>query len=214
MKLSMITLITVALLVFSGSPAFACEGFGCNLFGWTDRAKIQAEADQKQAELQSQRYLEVTRIQAEADARVAEANAQLQHEVELGKLNQEQARQQSEQFQVAVQAAVEKQVREMELHYDTVQHALSDQTNIALEGVRQAGQTSRSRIAWDSSYNIVAVVLVAAIVLYYMRSRRPMVQPPTLLQTWPERTQLPAQPTAAFYIPANTKTINNDRGDA
>ena len=191
--LKIAVLVLILVLVYAPAVyAVDCQGLFCNAFGATDRAEIRAARD-----------VEIARIEAEGAERLKAAEMQLAREVEQGKLTQEQARVQADMFRQAVMAATQKEIRQVELEYEQAATVIAGQVDVALEGVRQAGATTRWRIGTDAGVSLVAVVIIGAVLILFMRrqnTQRPSVLilpggaqwPPGLAQK-PEFYELPDQ---------------------
>lgn len=191
--LKIAVLVLILVLVYAPAVYAAdCQGLFCNAFGATDRAEIRATRD-----------VEIARIEAEGAERLKAAEVQLAREVEQGKLTQEQARVQADMFRQAVMAATQKEIRQVELEYEQAATVIAGQVDVALEGVRQAGATTRWRIGTDAGVSLVAVVIIGAVLILFMRrqnTQRPSVlilpggaQWPAGLAQKPELYELPDQ---------------------
>jgi hypothetical protein len=64
-----------------------------------------------------------------------------------------------------------------------------DQADIAQRGIVEAGQTARMRLAWDGTYNIVTILVIAAVLGFFIYRRT--------------KPASGAQPTVILMAPAN-----------
>lgn len=173
--------------------AAPCEGFLCNLFGSFERQQMRNEKQVELARIEQARQAEVARIEGEAAAKVEEAKAQLAREVAAGQIAQAEADRQARAFEALVNATTTQATRQIELEYQGQAELIMRQTEIALAGVRETGTTERWRIATSAGISVVSVLMIGAIVLFFMRRQGPQPQPPVLVlppgHQWPGLAQ-------------------------
>ena len=164
-------LLLVAILVV-GAPAPAkaqtcgvlCSWFGFN-GGFTDRTKIKQEEETERA-----------RIQAEAEQRMAEINRQAAEAVEQAKAEVERAKNeryadqyardvaianaqaQVEQYNVMVDAWRQTQIRTIEVDTDRALAAIHSQTDLGLKAIETAGEVKRWALTTDMVWSVVLIV--------------------------------------------------------
>lgn len=196
-RIYLIVLTALAMLLVAPVPVQACDGILClgTLFNVTERKQIEANKQTEIARIQAEQAKETARIEGEAATRIQEAEAQLQREVQAGQLAQAQADAQARQFVAMVEAERDKRITEIELSYGQAAAMIESQSEVAIAGINQTGETERNRIAWDSSYNIITVLVIAAIVIYWMRRQKQPAAPQVIMIQAGQRP-----PIAARYI--------------
>lgn len=191
-----ITLLVVALFVHP-TPAKA-EGCGWNVLCVLGVTQVmdrdaQRREEEKRLDLQIQANLntsnqELQRIQ---NARYADDNQR-----QIAIRNAELA---SEQYKAQLDAWKEQQLNIFDNQTKALIEAGHDQANIAQRGIVEAAGTARAKIAWDSSYNIITILVVGAIVVAFTHRRsQTAAVPPTvvyvpqpMLTPPPTYTQIP-----------------------
>jgi hypothetical protein len=187
-------LVSLLLLIHSAGVARACSGLLDCAFGWSERTELRTNAETEQARITAQRDQEVARIEGEAAARVRQAEAevervrQMQYQTEADRdVAIAQAQRQADEYRAMIAGLTSERVAGIQSNADTQIAALQGQAQIAIAGITETGSTERWRIAGSWSFVIVLAVLIAVVILGYVR--RQQQQQIVLLPH--ERTQLP-----------------------
>lgn len=148
------------------TPAKAedCGSLIClgQIFGWESVAKTNAEAGVKNAETLRQQQVEIAKINAAKEEAVKRAEAEIERQRQAGAMDIAQAQAQADAYKAQVDAWADVQKKLVEEKYSTQAQALSDQTNLGLESIRQVGQTQRESMAWATGMDALILILIFA----------------------------------------------------
>ena len=169
-------ILTVSLALLTPTPVYACDSWIClgDIFGWTDVAKVHADRDTKLATEDTARAEKVKMLDVQIQTNLSAARTEVQRiqEAQYESDNQRQIAIRNAELQFAAYQAQLDSAKETQLKaYDAQIAAGQDQANIAQTGIREAGWTQRVNIEWNGSYNIVTVLVVGAILAYFIRRR-------------------------------------------
>lgn len=198
-RITLIIFVAVTMLLVVPMPVQAapCEGFLCNVFGSFERQEMRNATQIEMARIEQARQAEVARIEGEAAERVEQAKAQLAREVAAGQIAQAEAEAQAQMFEALVSANTQTAVRQIELEYESQAGLIMQQTQIALAGVAEAGQTERWRIGLDAAVIALVVLVVSGLAAYIMRRQQAPAQPPVMVL--PPGHRFPALPRGDVY---------------
>lgn len=116
--------------------------------------------------VQSHRDVEVQRIQSQADLQIEQARQQGVRDQAM-----------FDAYKVMVQEMARKEINEVDERYAFATSALQNQTDLGLNSLLEAGDTSRHRIAWESRVQITkslggsAVALLLILVVYQLAGK-------------------------------------------
>lgn len=165
----------LALLIVSmrPTPAYACDAWLClgDVFGWTEVAKVHADRDAKQAEIERQKAESIARVNADAQARIAEANRQIQADITNGKITMAQAQAQADAFKALVEQKANESIAAINSNANALIAGINNAGQINLAGVQETGETARASIAAESHNSVVLMLVVGgllAIVLVFV----------------------------------------------
>jgi hypothetical protein len=164
------------------------EGCGLNvlcLLGVTEVVTHVADREADRREKEAEIYKQIQQAQAVADqqleqiksARYASDN-QRQIAIRTAELAHDTYIQQLDDYKAVQLKALDVNIA-----------ASKDQADIAQRGIVEAGKTARTRLAWDGTYNIVTVLIIAAILGFFIHRRT--------------KHAAGAQPTVILMTPAN-----------
>ena len=139
--------------------------------GFTDRAKIDADANVKMAEQNRQKQIELANIAAQRDQALKSAEVDIERQRVAGIISTEQAQTARAQFQASVDAWANTQMNTVNQQYETQRSALLDQTNLGLESIREVGKTERWNIAWSTGLSALVLILIVVLGWLMMRFR-------------------------------------------
>jgi hypothetical protein len=192
-------------LVAWPARVYACDSLICfgDWFGITDIAKRDAERREKEKALDAQ-ISAATQSAANDLARIQNARYESDNQRMIA----------IRQAEIAW-AAYEKQWadwKDVQMKaYDAEIAGGKNMAEIAQAGIHESGQTQRSRIAWDSSYNIITVIIIGGIVSIFV-VRRTSPQPPAVMMLpWaaPRPTSLQWSEEKQRYLNAVQWTDDN-----
>ena len=174
-----ITLLVVALFVHP-TPAKA-EGCGWNVLCVLGITQVmdrdaQRREEEKRLDLQIQANLNTSNQELQ---RIQNARYESDNQREIAIRNAELAHQ---DYQKQLDVWKDQQLAIFDNQTKALIEAGHDQANIAQRGIVEAAGTARAKIAWDSSYNIITVLVVGAIVVAFAHRRNQSAAvPPTVV---------------------------------
>lgn len=169
--------ILVSLLTPTTVKAEDCGSWIClgQIFGWTEVAKTNADADVKKAETDRLQQIEIARINAAKDQAMKNAEVDIERQRQAGAISVAQAQALAEQYEAKVNAWADIQKNAVNQQYETQRTALTQQTKLGVESIQQVGQTERWAIGWHAGLTGLGLLLFF-IVAYSMSKARPQSQ--------------------------------------
>ena len=184
--------VLVGLLFVQPTPAKA-EGCGWNVLCVLGITQVmdrdaQRREEEKRLDLQIQANLNTSNQELQ---RIQNARYESDNQRQIAIRNAELA---SEQYKAQLDAWKEQQLNIFDNQTKALIEAGHDQANIAQRGIVEAAGTARAKLAWDSSYNIITVLVVGAIVVAFAHRRsQTAAVPPTVVYV--PQPVLPPPPT-------------------
>jgi hypothetical protein len=166
-------------------------GILCQWVGWdggfSERAKIKADRDERLAEIERQRQTDVAAAKAASDLNIENAKIQLERERQAGLISVAEEQRKGAEYTALINAATNKAIADINGQYALMIANQQEVTKIAIAGIKDTGLTERTKVMWDGKYNIVTVLVISLIVagwMHYQDRKRQMeitaLRPPAL----------------------------------
>lgn len=212
----LLTAILVSLLI--PTPAKACSGILCLIWdgnidlGVTDRAKINAEANVKKAEMENKRQTEIANINAQRDQVLKQAEVDIERQRVAGLITTQQAETARAQFQAQTDAWAAVQTKLIGEHYETQRDAIEQQTEIGLASIHEVGETARLNLNWSGAQSILLLILIVVVAFGLMHFRLKTARPVYIGVPQYQRLERPSEHQiidAGFHYPVK-KDVEHD----
>lgn len=145
--------------------------------GVSDRAKINADASIKKAELEKQADIERANIDFQKAQALKQAEITIEQQRAQNLITQEQAQTARENYKSSMDSWADVQKTLVSQHYETERDALLNQTNLGLEAIRQVGQTERWSTAWATGLSALVLILIVVVGYLLMHFRIQTARP-------------------------------------